>query len=111
QRRNTGIAVVGASPHAFGKAQERPDEALRRLIEREALQAGLVLEAALDEHLDERDAEFRLALRLFLDFGGGPRHQRHVIKSDGPLASMEAPEKRAFPEEIVGTEDIYKSLN
>jgi len=54
--------------------QQAAHETFRGLIQGEALQASLVFEAALHEHLDKRQAEFRLALRLFLDFLRGPRH-------------------------------------
>ena len=68
QRRNLDGAVLGAGAEPLGKTQQGADDALRGLVEREALQPLLVIEAALDQHLQQGDAEARLPLDLFLDF-------------------------------------------
>src|SRR5256885_204410 len=66
--------VLGARAQSVGKAEQGTDDALGCFVQREALQALLVIEAALDEHLEEGDAESRLALDLFFDFSAAPGH-------------------------------------
>ena len=93
-----------------GEAQQGADKPLRRLVERETLQALFVIEPALHQHLHERDAETRLAFDLFLDLSPSPRHQRDIIQSDGAFRHAMGAEQRAFTEEIVDVEDIHHSL-
>ena len=88
-------------PIRVGKAKQGPNHALGGLVEGEALQAGLVIQPALDQHLQQSDAEFGLAFGLFLDFGGGPGHQRDVIQRHGALGMLKAADQGTLAKEIV----------
>ena len=93
-------------PIRVGKAQQGANHALGGLIEGEALQAGLIVQPALDQHLHQSDAEFGLAFGLFLDFGGSPGHQRDVIERHGALRVLEAADQGTLAQEIVSAENI-----
>src|SRR5258708_6797461 len=64
--RDADAAILGAGTHPIGEAEQGANHALRGFVEGETLQASLVIQTALDEHLHQSDAEFGLALGLFL---------------------------------------------
>ena len=88
QWRDVDGAVFGSCAQAFREPQQGADHALRSLIEGEALQPCLIIEPALDQHLQQRDPEFGLAFGLFLDLPAGPRHQGHIVERHGPFGIL-----------------------
>src|SRR5260370_457626 len=91
--RDADVAILGGGTHPIGKAEEGADDTLGGFVEGEALQSSLIVQAALYEHLNQSDAQFGLALGLFLDFAGGPGHQGDVIQREGDLGRLSSAEQ------------------
>ena len=97
-------------PEPVGEAQEGADDALGGFVEGEALQPLLVVQAALDEHLQQSDAEAGLPLDLFLDLAAAPGHEGDVVERERPLGVLAGSEQGTLAEEIVGGEDVDDGL-
>jgi len=103
-------AVFGARPEPLGKPEQRTHDALGGFVERETLQPLLVIEAALDEHLQERDAEPGLPLDLLLDLSRCPRHEGDVIERERALGVLAGSQEGALAEEVVGGKNVDDRL-
>src|SRR4030095_13288788 len=104
--RNAYGAILRTGAHPIGEAQQGAHHTLGRFFEGEALQPSLVIQTALDEHLHQSYAEFRLPLGLFLDFRGGPGHEGNVIQGGSAFRVLEVANERALAQEIVGAENV-----
>jgi len=110
ERRDLDGPVIGARSQPVGEAQKRAHYAFRGLIEGEALQPVLIIQPALDQHLQQRDAEARLAFDLFLDFLSRPGHQGNGVEGDSALVVVGFSQQRVLTEEVVCGEDVDYGL-